>query len=96
MELIHTVRVTDAIMAYATVVMGIFIIIVFFVLLYCAALIKRGIEGIRIYLKFASRQQAIMNKNIINLFPGSGEEKEKAKKELDAVTGNILNDIETF
>lgn len=96
MELIHTVRITDAIMSYATVIMAIFTIIIFLALLYCATLIKRGIEGIRIYLKFASIQQAIMNKNIINLFPGTDEEKQKAKKELDAVTGNILNDIETF
>ena len=96
MELIHTVRVTDAIMAYATVVMAIFTMIIFLALLYCAALIKRGIEGIRIYLKFASRQQAIMNKNIINLFPGTEEEKQRARKELDVITGNILNDIETF
>ena len=96
MELIHTVRVTDAIMAYATVVMAIFTIIIFLAILYCAALIRRGVEGIRIYLKSASRQQAIMNKNIINLFPGTEEEKQRAKKELDVITGNILNDIETF
>jgi len=96
MELINTVRITDAIMAYATVAMAIFTIVIFLALIYCAILIKRGVEGIRIYLKFASRQQAIMNKNIINLFPGSDEEKQKAKKELDAIAGNILNDIDTF
>ncbi|MFH0731889.1 MAG: hypothetical protein V2A72_03080 [Candidatus Omnitrophota bacterium] len=96
MELIHTVRVTDAIMAYATAVMAVFTIVIFLALIYCAALIKRGLAGLRVYLKFASMQQAIMNKNIINLFPGTDQEKQRAKKELDAVTGNILNDIETF
>ena len=96
MELIHTVRVTDAIMAYATVVMAVFTVIIFLSLLYCAFLIKRGIEGIKIYLKFTSRQQAVMNKNIINLFPGTEEEKQRAKKDLDAIAGNILNDIDIF
>lgn len=96
MEITHTVEITDAIIAYATVIMAIFTITIFFALLYAASLIRRSLEGVRIFLKFASRQQAVMNKNIINLFPGSEEEKQKAKKELDIVTGNILNDIETF
>ncbi|GEM_PF-4222935 len=96
MELIHTVRVTDAIMTYALVVMAIFTIVMFVALLYCASLLKKGVEGVRVYLKFASMQQAIMNKNIINLFPGNEDEKQKAKKELDVITANVLNDLETF
>ncbi len=96
MELIHTVRVTDAIMTYALVIMAIFTIIMFLALLYCASLLKKGVEGVRVYLKFASMQQAIMNKNIINLFPGNEDEKQKAKKELDVITANILNDLEAF
>ena len=96
MELIHTVRETDAIMTYALVIMAIFTIIMFLALLYCASLLKKGVEGVRVYLKFASMQQAIMNKNIINLFPGNEDEKQKAKKELDVITANILNDLEAF
>ena len=96
MELAQNMNIADLMIAYATIIMAVFTVIVFLTLLYCAALIKRTIEGMRIYLKFASMQQAIMNKNIINLFPGSEEEKQKAKKELDAIAGNILNDIETF
>ncbi|MBN1405186.1 MAG: hypothetical protein JW946_01550 [Candidatus Omnitrophica bacterium] len=96
MEIMNTVDVADLMIAYATIIMAVFTMIILLALVYCALLIKRVIEGIRIYLKFASMQQAIMNKNIINLFPGAQEDKLKAKKELDAVTGNILNDIETF
>lgn len=96
MEFTHTVEITDAVMAYATVVMAIFTVVIFAALLYCASLVKRTLEGIRIYLKFTSMQQTITNKNIINLFPGSEEEKQKAKKELDIINSNILNEIETF
>lgn len=96
MEFIYNVRITDAIMMYAMIIMAIFTVIIFVSLIYCAILIRRAIEGLRTYIKFISRQNNIMNKNIINLFPGTKEEKEKAKKELDVIAINALHEIETF
>ena len=86
----------DAITAYATAVMALLTIIIFITLLYCSIMIKKMIDGMRIYLRFSARQQAVMNKNIINLIQGDDSAKEKAKKELDVITGNMLNDIDTF